>query len=52
MVIGNLYAAHRDPKYFPNPEEFKPDRFLEYSAGDRDHPKFKRNPGFLAFGCG
>ncbi|KAM3624068.1 uncharacterized protein V6R79_018603 [Siganus canaliculatus] len=33
-VVVNTYALHRDPRYFPEPEEFRPERFLpENSAG-------------------
>ena len=44
----NIYALHYNPKYFPDPKRFRPDRFM---AGD---PEMDRRPPntFLPFGLG
>lgn len=48
-LVINAFSLHRDPKYFPNPEKFDPDRFspenyngkqpysyIPFSAGQRN----------------
>lgn len=45
-IIIPIYGIHRDPKYYPNPEKFDPERFS-------DENKDKIQPGtYLPFGSG
>lgn len=46
IVIANLYLAHIDPKYWPNPEMFKPERFLDVNG------QLIRKDGLVPFGDG
>ena len=47
-VVFNLYEQNNDPKYWPNPEKFDPNRFLD-SNGKLKSGRF---PSFVAFGLG
>jgi cytochrome P450 len=47
-VMFNVWHIHHNPKYFPNPEEYAPERFLP------NHPELKtrHKQAFLPFGAG
>ncbi|KAF4521820.1 hypothetical protein B566_EDAN012477 [Ephemera danica] len=36
-VLMNLYLLHRDPRFFPEPDRFIPERFLSHTEGPQ-HP--------------
>ena len=46
IVAMCMYTAHRNPKYWPNPEGFDPDRFLPERSEDR--PRY----AYFPFGAG
>lgn len=48
-IVGNLWAIHRNPRDFPDPDVFDPDRFME--TGERKRP-YPNTRGHNAFGWG
>ena len=46
-VIINTFAIHSDPELFPEPQKFKPERFLSV-----DGKKFIRDDNLIGFGYG
>ncbi|XP_040570644.1 cytochrome P450 2J6 [Lepeophtheirus salmonis] len=46
-IYSNFMAFHRDPDFFPEPLEFKPERFLT-----EDGSRVKKDEHFLPFGLG
>ncbi|XP_018338509.1 PREDICTED: cytochrome P450 4C1 [Trachymyrmex septentrionalis] len=37
MIVINIYAAHRNPNFWPNPQVFDPDRFLPEKIQNRHY---------------
>jgi cytochrome P450 len=46
-ITGNLWAIHRNPREFPEPDVFRPERYL--NGGERPYPNSR---GHNAFGWG
>ncbi len=42
IILMSPYVVHRDPRFFPDPESFNPDRFLPEAVASR--PKFSYFP--------
>lgn len=49
VVTIPVWSIHHDAEYYPNPEEFNPDRFSEENGGPK---AFKDKGVFLAWGDG
>ncbi|XP_065365373.1 probable cytochrome P450 28c1 [Calliphora vicina] len=48
-IMIPIYALHHDPQYYPEPDKFKPERFLPENGGVKH---FKDHGVFLGFGDG
>lgn len=48
-IVGNVWAIHRNPRDFPDPDVFRPERFLMNGPERRPYPNKK---GHNAFGWG
>ncbi|KAI0264152.1 cytochrome P450 [Gloeopeniophorella convolvens] len=47
IIIGNTWALLQDPRVYPEPQQFKPERFLNLDGSLRDDPTLS-----VAFGFG
>ena len=47
VIMGNIYAVHRDPGIFENPSEFRPERLLS-----EDGTKVLKSDFLIPFGVG
>ncbi|KAK5043484.1 hypothetical protein LTR84_011953 [Exophiala bonariae] len=48
-IMGNVWAIHRNPRDFPDPDRFDPERFIKGSTIARPYPNLR---GHNAFGWG
>ena len=47
LIIYNVYALHRDEKYWGDPEEFRPERWIDENGKLKSHQGY-----FMPFGTG
>ena len=47
MVFPNIHSCHMDPEFWPDPEQFRPERFL-----NADGTASSVRPGYLPFSAG
>ena len=50
MIVMSLYTTGRDARYFPEPESFRPDRWLRDS--ETKHNSVQQAHAFIPFGVG
>jgi cytochrome P450 len=43
-VITSQWVVHRDPRWWDEPDAFRPDRWLNADAGNRSRPKYSYFP--------
>lgn len=48
MCFISTFGLHRDPEFYPNPTEFRPERFLDFPNGS----DVNRGLYYLPFGDG
>ena len=46
LILSNIWAIHMDPRYWEDPEEFRPERFLNEDGN------IKRQESFIPFSFG
>mmetsp|Transcript_93926 Transcript_93926/g.205669 ORF Transcript_93926/g.205669 Transcript_93926/m.205669 type:complete len:1239 (-) Transcript_93926:361-4077(-) len=49
MVVNNIYGVHYDPEIYPDPEDFKPERWMTGNAAEWH---VENNFTFMPFGIG
>jgi cytochrome P450 family 6 len=52
QVVVPVLGLHHDPKYFPHPEEFLPERFTDSSNNNNNNNNQRPNYVYLPFGEG
>jgi len=44
ILVMSPYVVHRDPRWFPDPDQFQPERWAEAAVAAADRPKFSYFP--------
>ncbi|KNZ82117.1 O-methylsterigmatocystin oxidoreductase [Termitomyces sp. J132] len=51
-VIGNVWSVGRDPKYFPDPEKFDPQRWIRHNGDEEEDGTLRDDLKGYTFGFG
>jgi cytochrome P450 len=52
LVVVSPFVSHRDPRFFPDPLTFEPERWLTAGSGEPAAASARRRIAFLPFGAG